>query len=285
MKTVRSVRGLREALVTQWAAGRDIGLVPTMGYFHEGHLALMRRARAEHDVVVVSLFVNPAQFRPSEDLEAYPRDEERDAALAEAEGVDLLFAPPLEEIYHEGFDTTVSVGGLTSVLCGDPSGRGPEHFAGVTTVVTKLFNIVQPDAAYFGQKDAQQALVIRKLVRDLDIPVRIEVCPTVRDHDGLALSSRNAYLSPLERERALSLSRALRAAESTVAAGELDAARVLAAARRELDQAGVEPEYLELRSATDLRPVERVNGSTLLAVAARVGGARLIDNTILGDAA
>ncbi len=285
MKTVRSVRGLREALVTQRAAGRDIGLVPTMGYFHEGHLALMRRARAEHDVVVVSLFVNPAQFRPSEDLEAYPRDEERDAALAEAEGVDLLFAPPLEEIYHEGFDTTVSVGGLTSVLCGDPSGRGPEHFAGVTTVVTKLFNIVQPDAAYFGQKDAQQALVIRKLVRDLDIPVRIEVCPTVRDHDGLALSSRNAYLSPLERERALSLSRALRAAESTVAAGELDAARVLAAARRELDQAGVEPEYLELRSATDLRPVERVNGSTLLAVAARVGGARLIDNTILGDAA
>ncbi|HKF81108.1 MAG TPA: pantoate--beta-alanine ligase [Thermoleophilaceae bacterium] len=284
MKTVRSVRGLREALKPQRAAGRDVGLVPTMGYLHEGHLALIRRARAGHDVVVVSLFVNPAQFRPSEDLEAYPRDEDRDAALAEAEGVDLLFAPSLEEIYPEGFDTTVSVGGLTSVLCGDPRGRGPEHFAGVTTVVTKLFNIVQPDAAYFGQKDAQQALVIRKLVRDLDIPVRIEVCPTVRDQDGLALSSRNAYLSPLERERALSLSRALRAAESTVAAGELDAASVLAAARHELDQAGVEPEYLELRSVTDLSLVERVNGSTLLAVAARVGGARLIDNTILGDA-
>jgi len=284
MKTVRSVRGLREALKPQRAAGRDVGLVPTMGYLHEGHLALIRRARAGHDVVVVSLFVNPAQFRPSEDLEAYPRDEDRDAALAEAEGVDLLFAPSLEEIYPEGFDTTVSVGGLTSVLCGDPRGRGPEHFAGVTTVVTKLFNIVQPDAAYFGQKDAQQALVIRKLVRDLDIPVRIEVCPTVRDQDGLALSSRNAYLSPLERERALSLSRALRAAESTVAAGELEAASVLAAARHELDQAGVEPEYLELRSVTDLSLVERVNGSTLLAVAARVGGARLIDNTILGDA-
>ena len=284
MKTVRSVRGLREALKPQRAAGRDVGLVPTMGYLHEGHLALIRRARAGHDVVVVSLFLNPAQFRPSEDLEAYPRDEDRDAALAEAEGVDLLFAPSLEEIYPEGFDTTVSVGGLTSVLCGDPRGRGPEHFAGVTTVVTKLFNIVQPDAAYFGQKDAQQALVIRKLVRDLDIPVRIEVCPTVRDQDGLALSSRNAYLSPLERERALSLSRALRAAESTVAAGELDAASVLAAARHELDQAGVEPEYLELRSVTDLSLVERVNGSTLLAVAARVGGARLIDNTILGDA-
>ena len=281
MKTVRTVAELREQ-----RAGRDnVGLVPTMGFFHDGHLALMRKARAEHDFVVVSLFVNPAQFGESQDLAAYPRDEARDAALAEAEGVDLLFVPPLAEVYPDGFDTTVSVGGLTSVLCGAPGRRGPEHFAGVTTVVTKLLNMVQPDAAYFGQKDAQQALVIRKLVRDLNIPVRIEVCPTVRDPDGLALSSRNAYLSEEERARAVSLSRALRAAEATVARGELDAAAVLAAARHELDEAGVAPEYLELRSATDLSPVERVNGSTLLAVAARVGRARLIDNTMLGGTA
>jgi pantoate--beta-alanine ligase len=278
MRTVRTIAELRAE-----RAGRgSVGLVPTMGYFHEGHLALMRRARAEHDLVVVSLFVNPAQFGDRDDLDAYPRDEQRDAVLAEAEGVDLLFAPSLEEVYPDGFDTTVSVGGLTSVLCGAPGRRGPEHFAGVTTVVTKLLNMVQPDAAYFGQKDAQQALVIRKLVRDLDIPVRIEVCPTVRDPDGLALSSRNAYLSHRERESALSLHRALRAAEATVAGGELDAAAVLEAARHELDEAGVEPEYLELRSATDLSPVDRVNGSTLLAVAARVGRARLIDNTMLG---
>ena len=276
MRTVRTVAELREARCR--ADGR-VGLVPTMGYFHDGHLALIRRARAENDFLVVSLFVNPAQFGPGEDLDAYPRDEERDARLAEAEGVDLLFAPPLEEIYPDGFDTTVSVGGLTAVLDGDPRRRGPEHFEGVTTVVTKLFNMVQPDAAYFGQKDAQQALVIRRLVRDLDIPVRIEIWPTVRDPDGLALSSRNAYLSSEERDRALSLSRALRAAEATVAAGEVDAAKVLAAAREELE---IEPEYLELRSTTDLSPVERVNGSTLLAVAARVGKARLIDNTVLG---
>ena len=242
----------------------------------------MRRARSETDVVVVSLFVNPAQFGPGEDLEAYPRDEQRDERLAEAEGVDVLFAPPVEEVYPEGFATTVSVGDLTEMLEGDEAQRGPEHFQGVTTVVTKLFNMAAPDVAYFGQKDAQQALVIRKLVRDLDIPVRIEVCPTIRDPDGLALSSRNAYLSPDERERALALNRALRAAEAAVASGTRDAAAVVAAARDELDRAGVEPDYLQLRSATDLSPVERVNGSTLLAVAARVGRARLIDNAILG---
>jgi pantoate--beta-alanine ligase len=175
----------------------------------------------------------------------------------------------------------VTVAGVTEVLDGNPAQRGPEHFAGVTTVVTKLFNMVAPDVAYFGQKDAQQALVIRKLVRDLDIPVAIEVCPIVRDPDGLALSSRNVYLSPAERERALGLSRALHAAQRRVTDGERDAHAVLAAARAELDAAGVDPEYLELRSADTLQPVERVNGSTLLAVAARVGRARLIDNAIL----
>jgi pantoate--beta-alanine ligase len=282
MRTVSTVAELRKLLAPERRAGRSIGLVPTMGFFHDGHLSLMRRARADNEVVVVSLFVNPAQFAPGEDFAAYPRDERRDTELAEAEGVDILFSPPVEEVYPEGFDTIVSVGGLTDTLEGDEAQRGAEHFQGVTTVVTKLFNMVGPDVAFFGQKDAQQALVIRKLVRDLDIPVRIEVCPTIRDADGLALSSRNAYLSPAERERALALSRALRAAEAAVASGTREAGAVVAAARDELARAGLEPDYLQLRSATDLSPVERVNGSTLLAVAARVGRARLIDNAILG---
>jgi pantoate--beta-alanine ligase len=282
MRSVRTIAELRELLDTERRAGRSIGLVPTMGFFHEGHLSLMRRARQDNDVLVVSLFVNPAQFAPGEDFRAYPRDEERDAELAQAEGVDVLFSPPVDEVYPDGFDTTVAVGSLTETLEGDEAQRGAEHFQGVTTVVTKLFNMVGPDVAYFGQKDAQQALVIRKLVRDLDIPVRIEVCPTIRDPDGLALSSRNAYLSPEERERALALSRALRAAESAVASGTREAHAVVAAAREELERAGLEPDYLQLRSAADLSPVERVNGSTLLAVAARVGCARLIDNAILG---
>jgi pantoate--beta-alanine ligase len=278
---VRTVSDLRAAL----AGGRGdgaVGLVPTMGAFHDGHLSLIRRAREECTTVVVSLFVNPAQFGTGEDLGAYPRDEARDAALAAELGTDVLFAPAADEVYPPGFDTTVEVGGLTDVLCGDPRRRGRDHFRGVTTVVAKLLNMVGPDVAYFGQKDAQQAIVIRKLVRDLDMPVRIEVLPTVREPDGLALSSRNAYLDPDERERAVALSRALRAAEAEVRAGRRDAAAVLAAARGELDARGVEPEYLELRSADDLSPAARVNGRTLLAVAARVGRARLIDNTVLG---
>ena len=282
MRTERTVGELREVLAPERRAGRSIGLVPTMGAFHGGHLSLIRRAREQCDVVVVSLFVNPAQFGPGEDLEAYPRDEARDAVLAEAEGVDLLFVPSVDEVYPDGFATTVTVGGLTDVLDGAPGRRGAAHFAGVTTVVAKLLNMASPDVAYFGQKDAQQALVIRRLVRDLDIPVRIEVCPTVRDGDGLALSSRNAYLSADQRRRALGLSRALRAAEAAVESGRIDARAVLDAARGELDAHGIEPEYLELRSATDLSPVERVNGSTLLAVAAHVGRARLIDNVVLG---
>jgi pantoate--beta-alanine ligase len=283
MKTIRTVADLRAELEAPRRAGRTIGLVPTMGAFHEGHLELMRRARSQNDVVVVSLFVNPTQFGPGEDLDAYPRDESRDAALAGELGVDLLFAPPAAEVYPSGFATTVSVDGLTEVLDGHPERRGPEHFAGVTTVVTKLFNMAQPTAAYFGQKDAQQALVIKQLVRDLDIPVRIEVVPTVREPDGLAMSSRNAYLTDEERERALGLSRALRAANREVAAGRRDAQTVLAAASSELEASGIVPEYLELRSADDLSPAQRVNGRTLLAVAARVGRARLIDNVILGD--
>ena len=283
MRTVRTVCELRAALAPERRAGRSIGLVPTMGAFHPGHLSLIERARAGCDVVVVSLFVNPTQFGPSEDLVAYPREEAADAAAAEAAGVDMLFAPPVEEVYPDGFATNVTVAGLTEVLDGHPARRGPRHFAGVSTIVAKLFNMVGPDVAYFGQKDAQQALVINKLVRDLDFPLRIEVCPTVRDADGLAHSSRNAYLSAEEREQALALNRALRAAEERVAAGEVDAETVLAAARAELDSAGIEAEYVELRATHDLSEVAEVNGSTLLAVAARVGRTRLIDNAILGE--
>lgn len=282
MNTVRTVAELREVLAPQRAAGRSVGLVPTMGFFHAGHLSLMRAARAENDVVVVSLFVNPSQFGPGEDLDGYPRDEQRDADLAQAEGVDVLFAPEPEEVYPDGFATEVRVSGLTDVLDGDPARRGASHFNGVTTVVCKLLNMVGPDAAYFGQKDAQQALVVTRMARDLDVPARIEVRPTVREADGLAMSSRNAYLDPAERERAVALSRALTAADDVVAGGERGSAAVLAAARVQLDAAGIDPEYLELRSATDLSPVERVNGSTLLAVAAHVGRARLIDNIVLG---
>src|SRR3954464_13060573 len=217
MKTVRTIAELRAELAD---APRPVGLVPTMGFFHDGHLSLMRAARATNATVVVSLFVNPAQFGPTEDLDAYPRDEQRDLELAEAQGVDIVFAPSVEEVYPDGFSTTVEVGGLTEPL--DGAAR-PGHFKGVTTIVTKLLNMVGPDAAYFGQKDAQQALVIQKLVRDLNMPVRIEVCPTIREPGGLAMSSRNAYLSEEERERAVAISRALRAAEDAVAAGRIDA--------------------------------------------------------------
>ena len=279
MRVATTIQAVREALAEPRRQGETIALVPTMGAFHDGHLALMRAARAEADVVVVSLFVNPTQFGPSEDLAAYPRDFDRDRALAEAEGVDILFAPDTSEVYPDGFSTEVVVGGLTETLEGESR---PGHFTGVATVVTKLFNMVGPDVAWFGQKDAQQALVIRKLVRDLNLPVRVAVLPTVREEDGLAMSSRNAYLTGDDRPRAAALSRALTAAEREVAAGRRDAAQVLAAARAELDAAGVEPEYLELRSAHDLSPAKRVNGNTLLAVAARVGRARLIDNTMLG---
>jgi pantoate--beta-alanine ligase len=277
MRTVRTVAELREALGD---LPRPLGLVPTMGAFHDGHLSLIRRAREENETLVVSLFVNPAQFGPNEDFDAYPRDEERDARLAEAEGVDILFAPGVDEIYPPDHQTYVVMDGIATIL--EAEERGTSHFKGVITVVTKLFNMVGPDRAYFGQKDAQQVLVIRKLVRDLNFPVEIVVCPTIREPDGLALSSRNVYLLGPERERATALSRSLRAADEAVESGERDPGKVLAVARAVLEEAGIEPEYLELRSLEDLSPVERVNGSTLLAVAARVGRARLIDNAILG---
>src|ERR1700710_81852 len=281
VKLLRGVDELRAALAPGRREGRAIGLVPTMGFLHEGHLSLLRAARAECDVVVMSLFVTPTQFGPGEDLDRYPRDEERDLRLAAEAGADFVYAPPAEDVYPDGFATCVAVeGGLTGVLDGDPSRRGPEHFRGVTTIVAKLFNSVGPDVAYFGQKDAQQAAVIQRMVRDLDFPLRIEVLPTVREADGLAMSSRNAYLGDADRERALAISRALRAAERGAHEDSLQAG--LAAARRELEGAGIVPEYLEARDAELLEPVAELNGRpVLVAVAARVGAARLIDNVLI----
>jgi pantoate--beta-alanine ligase len=276
MKTVRTVSELRGLLRPARRARDTIGLVPTMGALHEGHLSLIRRAREQCEVVVMSLFVNPSQFDKPADLATYPRDDERDAELAAAAGVDYVFAPGVEEVYPHGFASRVSVAGVTEPLEGEH--RGTAHFDGVTTVVTKLFNIVQPDVAYFGQKDAQQAIVIRRLALDLDFPVRIEICPTVREPDGLAMSSRNHHLSPSDRRRARALHRALRAAAEAVASGERDTQAVIAAARDELQD--VELDYFELVSPDTLAPTGApIEGGDLLAVvAARVGATRLIDN-------
>jgi pantoate--beta-alanine ligase len=239
----------------------------------------MRHAREQTGFVVVSLFVNPAQFNERTDLERYPRDEGRDAAMAESAGVDLLFAPAVEEVYPPGFATMVEVTGASEPLEG--AMRGPAHFRGVATVVAKLFNMAQPDDAFFGQKDAQQALLIRRMARDLDFPVYIEVCPTVREGDGLAMSSRNALLDSAARQQATALSRALFAIQRAVAAGERDAGRALSAGREILDAEGIEPEYLAAVSGETLAPVERITGETLVPIAARVGSVRLIDNVIV----
>jgi len=279
VRTVRTVGDLRAALREPRPAGHTIGLVPTMGALHDGHISLIRAARTANDLVVVSLFVNPAQFDDAGDLARYPRDEARDAALAAAAGTDLLFAPPAGEVYPDGFATTVHVAGLTETLEG--AHRGVAHFDGVATVVTKLLTMVGPDVAYFGQKDAQQLAVIRRLVRDLDLPLHIEACPTVREPDGLALSSRNVHLAGADRERALALKRGLDAATAAFEAGERDAAAIARAGRAAMERLGVEPEYLAVVSPDDLRPVRTIAADVLVAVAARVGPTRLIDNTIL----
>ena len=278
MITIATKAEMRAHTAAARAAGRSVALVPTMGAFHAGHHALMRAARAACDEVVVSLFVNPAQFDEAGDLAAYPRTEAQDAAEAEALGVDVLFAPSAGEVYPPGFATTVRVEGLSDVLEG--AERGPGHFAGVCTVVAKLLNVVAPDVAFFGQKDAQQVAVVRRMVADLDLPVAIEVVPTVREPDGLAMSSRNGRLDAGERERAVALSRALRAAGDALGAGERDAARLRDSALAAMTQYAVEPEYLELVDPETFSPVTTVNGRVLVAVAARVGDTRLIDNAL-----
>lgn len=279
MRVVRTIDEVRSALESRRRERARIGLVPTMGYFHEGHLSLMRRAREACDVVVVSLFVNPTQFNDPADLTAYPRDETRDAAMAQSVGVDLLFVPSATEMYTHDASTAVIVSGVSEPLEG--KSRGPGHFRGVATIVAKLFNIVQPTVAYFGQKDAQQALVIRRMVRDLDFLVRVEVCPTVREPDGLAMSSRNVRLSPAARAQALALKKGLDAAMAAIASGERAPVLVESCARQAMSELGVEPEYFAVVSAENLAPLRSVAGEVLLAVAARVGGVRLIDNQLV----
>lgn len=276
MRTVRTIDELRVALAEARSTAALVGLVPTMGGFHAGHLSLIDRARAECGLVVVSLFVNPTQFDDPRDLASYPRDEHRDAELAAEHGVDVVFAPSVEELYPTGFATTVSVRGVTERLEG--AHRGRRHFDGVATVVTKLLSIVGPDVAYFGQKDAQQALVVRRLAADLNLPVGITVCPTVREHDGLAMSSRNVRLSDEERERAGSLYRALCAVRDALEQGERDSAAACARGLEILKTAGVAVEYLEVVAPDTLEPAPGPDGQRLAVVAGRVGDTRLIDN-------
>lgn len=282
MELFERIAAMRTYLAEARAKGERIGFVPTMGFLHQGHLALIRSAREDDEVdrVVVSIFVNPLQFGPREDYRDYPRDLERDKELCLSGGTDALFVPAVEEMYPEGFATHVEVTGVTDILCGRSR---PGHFRGVATVVAKLFNIIQPDSAYFGIKDAQQVVVIRRMVEDLDFPVKIKVHPTVREEDGLAVSSRNIYLSTEERRAATVLYRSLKQAEELVRQGERNGLRL----RRFLEEAiGAEPlarlDYAEVVSWPDLKPLDELRpGQVLLAVAAYFGRARLIDNLLV----
>lgn len=280
MKVVRTVAALRDAVASERAHGRPVAMVPTMGAFHDGHLDLMRRAGADGHTVVVTLFVNPRQFGPAEDLAAYPRDEDRDAASAAGAGARLLFAPAADEVYPQDFSTTITVAGPSEGLEG---ASRPTHFAGVATVVAKLMLAVRPDRAVFGQKDAQQVAVVRRMMRDLHLDdIELMIAPTVREADGLAMSSRNAYLGPEDRAAAVALHRGLQSAAALAAAGERDGPSVAAAAAAVI---AAEPrcalEYAQVVHPDTFRPVAQLTGPTILAVAARVGPARLIDNILL----
>ncbi len=259
------------------AEGKSIGFVPTMGYLHEGHLSLVRRAKAENGVVVVSVFVNPTQFGPNEDLSAYPRDVEGDLAALRSEKTDVVFFPTVEALYPDGYVTYVDLDGpITRTLCGRSR---PGHFRGVATIVTKLFHMVSPDRAYFGMKDAQQVAVIEKMVRDLDFDLEIVACPTVRESDGLAMSSRNSYLSEEERTQAPKISQALFGARDMIAAGESDIAKLLAFLKSKiLEMDGAAIDYLSIVDAISLADIEVVSGEVLIAAAVKLGRTRLIDN-------
>jgi len=279
MKICATVSEARAACRAARAGSKRLGLVPTMGALHEGHLSLVRTAKAQCDAVAVSIFVNPTQFGPTEDLARYPRRFESDCALLEKEGVDLVFAPSAEEMYPKGGVTWVTVEGLSERLDGRSR---PGHFRGVTTVVAKLFHIIEPDAAFFGQKDAAQVAVIRRMVRDLNLPVEIVVCPIVREPDGLAMSSRNAYLNPEERQRGLVLQRSLQFVEKVFRAGERNAARLVAAAKQVIaDEPQVRLDYFEIVDPDTLDPLDEISKPALVAVAAYVGSTRLIDNAVL----
>lgn len=282
MITVRDLPTLRERVGEARSSGNRIGFVPTMGALHEGHLSLVRLARREAPFVAVSIFVNPLQFGPSEDLARYPRREEEDARLLEKEGVDLLYLPDPARFYAEDFSTAVEVAGASE---GGEGAWRPGHFRGVATVVAKLFQQVQPDVAVFGRKDLQQVAVVGRMVRDLDFPLRLVVGETVREPDGLALSSRNAYLSPEERHRAADLSRALRACRARANHGESDARRLEEDARQQLEAAGFAVDYVEAVEADTAQRVETVTPGVALAAAVRLGKTRLIDNVFLLDPA
>lgn len=281
MERISDIARMQERVGEIRAAGRRIGFVPTMGYLHEGHLSLVREAQKRADVIIMSIFVNPTQFGPEEDFERYPRDLDRDSALAAQEGVDIIFAPAAEDMYPEGFLTTVSVARITSLLCG--SSR-PGHFDGVTTVCMKLFQIVRPHIAVFGQKDYQQSLVIRTMVRDLNLNLEIVTAPIVREPDGLALSSRNKYLSAEERVRALALSASLRQAEAAIQQGERRAAVIAADVRNHIEGEGGTIDYITVADPYTLQPLETIGRHVLIALAVFVGKTRLIDNVLVETA-
>ncbi len=279
MEVVASAGQMQEIARDIKRLGLSIGLAPTMGYLHQGHLSLVQVARSECDRIIMSIFVNPLQFGPQEDFTAYPRNPERDLALAREEGVDFVFAPTGASMYPEGFSTHVEVGGvLAEKMC---ARSRPGHFRGVTTVVMKLFQIARPDRAYFGQKDAQQALVIRKMATDLNLPVEIVTCPIVREADGLALSSRNVYLSPAEREAALALPRSLLAGQSLIIQGERRAERVRGIILNALTNPDLRVDYVEVCDGQTLADMAELQGPVLLAAAVWVGKTRLIDNIYL----
>ena len=280
MNIVGTIAEMRALCRSAKSGGKRLGLVPTMGALHEGHLSLVRAAKEKTDVIATSIFVNPTQFGPTEDFSRYPRALEKDCAILEREGVEFVFAPTVEEMYPAGAVTWVTVGGLSERLCGKSR---PGHFRGVATVVAKLFHIIEPDAAFFGQKDAAQHAIIRKMVRDLDMPVAIEVCPIVREADGLALSSRNAYLNAEERKSALVLYRSLQCAQELFRTGERNSAKLIAAARQEFaSESNVRLDYFEIVNPDSLEPVLDSSSPSLAAVAAYVGNTRLIDNIVLG---
>ncbi|MGQ9801162.1 MAG: pantoate--beta-alanine ligase [Candidatus Saccharicenans sp.] len=276
MEIISTVAELGEKIKAWKKKGQKIGFVPTMGYLHQGHLSLVRESKKRSDVTVVSIFVNPKQFGPTEDYKVYPRDLERDRALLEGEGVDLIFCPPVEVMYPEGYKTYVEVEDLQDKLCGKSR---PGHFRGVCTVVLKLFNLVQPDEAYFGWKDAQQVIILQKMVEDLNLPVKIVPLPLVRDHDGLALSSRNTYLSPEERQAALVLKKSLDLAEKLIAEGEREAGRIR---QKMIELISAEPlariDYVEIVDLKTLEPLSTIGDRALIALAVFIGRTRLIDN-------
>jgi len=280
MRVITTVEEMRDHSSMARKTGKTIGFVPTMGYLHDGHMSLVRAAKDECDVVIMSIFVNPTQFGQSEDIDKYPRDMEWDKRFAAKEGVDVIFAPTISGMYPDGNTAYVEVTGtLTETMCGNSR---PGHFRGVTTVVAKLFDIVVPDKSYFGQKDAQQAVVVKRMVRDLDIPVAIRVMPIVREADGLAMSSRNARLSADERRQALGLFRSLKQVEEMAARGELSTVRIIEEMTKILGEGkDVRIDYIEIVDADELTPLETVKDNTLVAIAVFVGNTRLIDNVVI----